>query len=252
MATDDHIRRNRDRWNATAGEWIAAAERNWAAEEPRWGEWGVAESELQMLPEDMTGMDAVDLGCGTGYVSSWMARRGARVRAIDLSAEQLATARRLQALHGTAIDFVEGDAERLPWEDESADFAISEYGAVTWCEPEAWLREAHRVLRPGGRLVFLGAHPLLDICWPLDGSVPAVETFQQSYFDLSRQDWSEEGVDFNLPLETWFALFRDIGFEVEDYREPRASANGPNWGDMITRDWAHRFPSEQVFTLRKR
>ena len=58
-------------------------------------------------------------------------------------------------------------------------------------------------------------------------------------------------MDFNLPLEGWFALFREIGFEVEDFREPRASADGPDWRSAITREWAHRYPSEQVFKLRR-
>jgi 16S rRNA G1207 methylase RsmC len=41
-----------------------------------WGNWSLPEEELRLLPDDMTGMDAIELGCGTGYVSAWMARRG--------------------------------------------------------------------------------------------------------------------------------------------------------------------------------
>jgi len=247
----DHAERNRTRWNDTASDWVAAAEANWAAAKATWGEWGVPESELEMLPADMTGIDAVELGCGTGYVSAWMARRGARVRAIDISEEQLATAARLQAEHGTPIEFVRGDAEHLPWPDASADFAISEFGASIWCEPGAWLREAHRVLRPGGRLVFLGNSTLCNICEPLNGDLPVVETLQSNYFDLHRQDWGDEGVCFNLPLSGWFSLFRAIGFAVEDFREPRPPLEGRETSRQATRAWAHRFPAEQVFKLRK-
>jgi SAM-dependent methyltransferase len=70
-----------------------------------WGNWSVPETELHLLPEDMSGMDAIELGCGTGYVSAWMARRGARVTGIDVSAEQLATARRLMASTGSTSPF---------------------------------------------------------------------------------------------------------------------------------------------------
>jgi ubiquinone/menaquinone biosynthesis C-methylase UbiE len=114
----------------------------------------------------MTGMDAIELGCGTGYVSAWMARRGARVTGIDVSAEQLATARRLMDEHGLDITFLEGNAEATGLPDAAFDFAISEYGAAIWCDPDLWLPEAHRLLRPGGTLVFLGNHPMAIITTP--------------------------------------------------------------------------------------
>ena len=85
------------------GRAVASGERSWDNEEPTWGMWGVTESELRLLPDDLAGTDAIELGCGTAYVSAWMARRGARVVGIDNSAAQLATARRLQIEH--ALDF---------------------------------------------------------------------------------------------------------------------------------------------------
>ena len=57
----------------------------------------------------------------------------------------------------------------MPLPDASFDFALSEYGASLWCEPEAWIAEAARLLRPGGRLVFLTNSPLLMLCTPHDG-----------------------------------------------------------------------------------
>ena len=147
---EKHVELNRDHWNAMAEEWVAMGEEAWASDAPYWGIWGVPERELGMLPGDMAGMDAVELGCGTGYVSAWMARRGAKVSAIDVSAGQLATARRLAGEHGVDIRFEEGNAEALPFADGAFDFAISEYGAAIWCDPQVWLREAWRVLRPGG------------------------------------------------------------------------------------------------------
>ena len=59
---------------------------------------------------------------------------------------------------------VHGNAERVPYPDASFDLAISEYGAAIWCDPYAWIPEAARLLRPGGRLVFLGNHTLLQLC----------------------------------------------------------------------------------------
>src|SRR5687767_3726944 len=120
----DHIRRNRDAWNSYAPDYVEAGERNWADDEPSWGIWGVPESEVGMFPADLAGMDAVELGCGTAYVSAWLARRGARPVGVDNSPAQLATARRLQREHGLDFPLIQADAEALPLPDARFDLAI--------------------------------------------------------------------------------------------------------------------------------
>ena len=189
-----HVSTNREHWNDRASEWVEAGERSWAAAEPGWGIWNVPEAELGMLPADMHGLRAVELGCGTGYVSGWMARRGAHVTGIDNSANQLATASRLAAQHGVELTLVHGNAETTPFADESFDFAISEYGAAIWCDPYAWIPEAHRILQPGGRLVFLGTHAVASVCTPLDGS-DNTRHLERAYFDLHKLDFREVAVD---------------------------------------------------------
>jgi 2-polyprenyl-3-methyl-5-hydroxy-6-metoxy-1,4-benzoquinol methylase len=92
----EHVRRNRRVWDSWAEQYIAAGEAAWAQGTPTWGIWGVPESQVGMFPEDVVGKDAIELGCGTAYVSAWLARRGARVVGIDNSEAQLASARRLQ------------------------------------------------------------------------------------------------------------------------------------------------------------
>jgi len=223
---------------------------------PLWGDWGVPEAELELLPVDMTGLRAVELGCGTGYVSAWMVRRGAAGTGIDASPQQLATARRLAQAHGVSLGLVHGDAEATPFEDGSFDFAISEYGAATWCEPYAWIPEAYRLLRPGGRLVFLGMHPVALLCSPADGSGPLASSLQRPYFGLHRVDRTRAEVDpggpgFNLPIATWFALFRQVGFVVEHFREPRPPADSPAVSPHATVAWARSWPAEQVWKLRR-
>ena len=107
------------------------------------------------LREDLAGKDIVELGCGTAYLSAWLARREARPVAVDLSSRQLASAARFQKEYGIRFSLVQADAEILPLPDEGFDLAISEYGASIWCDPYRWIPEAARVLPPSGELIFL-------------------------------------------------------------------------------------------------
>lgn len=252
----DYVKKNRELWDNDAHNWVAMGERAWALDEPNdWGIWHVPESELRLVPEDMTGMRAIELGCGTAYVSAWMARKGARVVGIDNSEKQLETARRLAGEHDVELELIHGNAEEVPYPDNSFDFAISEYGAATWADPYKWIPEAHRILKPGSDLVFLAHHPFVSIVMPRDGVALTDNTLRYSYFDLHRADWEEpgaSGVDFNLPTSSWVKLFHQVGFEILDYFElqnpdPEAEAQF----DVDPR-WAHDYPSEQVWKLRKR
>ena len=126
----------------------------------------------RLLPASLAGQDAIELGCGTAYVSAWLARRGARVVGVDSSQAQLATARRLQQEHRLEFPLLHGNAEAVPYPDASFDFAISEYGACLWADPHRWVPEAARLLRPGGRLVFLTNAFLHTLCVPAEGESP--------------------------------------------------------------------------------
>ncbi len=136
-----HAAVNRESWAKEAPSYVAGAERNWAADEITWGILDVPEDELGILP-DVDGKDVVELGCGTAYVSAWLARRGARVTGVDITPEQLATARAMQAKHGLAFPLVEASAEDVPLPDASFDLVVSEYGASIWCDPDLWIAEA--------------------------------------------------------------------------------------------------------------
>ena len=122
----EHVRRNREYWDQLARDYVEAGERAWASNAPAWGMWQIPESEVRMLPDDLRDRDTIELGCGTAYVSSWLARRGARPVGIDNSEQQLATARRLQREHGIDFPLIHGNAEHVPYPDASFDFAISE------------------------------------------------------------------------------------------------------------------------------
>ncbi|NLV56925.1 MAG: class I SAM-dependent methyltransferase, partial [Acidimicrobiales bacterium] len=144
---DDSIAGNRAYWNDTAHHWVGPGERAWATDEITWGTFEVPEAELRALP-DVTGLDVVELGCGTGYVSAWLLRGGARSSVgVDPTEGQLATARSLQHEHDLAFPLVQAAGEDVPLRDRCADLVVSEYGAAIWADPARWLPEAARLLR---------------------------------------------------------------------------------------------------------
>jgi len=252
----DYLERNRSAWNRRAADYVETAERNWAASGASWGRWSVPESALGVLPAQLVGLDCVELGCGTAYVSAWLARRGARPVGIDLSSEQLATARRLQQRHGLSFPLHEGSAEHLPFADESFDLAISEYGACLWADPRLWVPEAARVLRPGGRLIFLTNGTILMLCLRDDVDELPADRLVRDYFGMYRFEWTgAPEVEFHLGYGDWIRLLRDNGFEVEDLLEVRPPADAepiPPFDDIVALEWARRWPCEEVWKARKR
>jgi ubiquinone/menaquinone biosynthesis C-methylase UbiE len=145
----DHARENKASWEVEAANYVEPARRNWAQDEITWGMFHVPEAQVGALP-DIDGADVVELGCGTAYFSAWLARRGARPVGVDVTENQLATARAMQVEHKLEFPLIQASAEDVPLPDDSADLVLSEYGASLWCEPGAWIAEAARLLRPAG------------------------------------------------------------------------------------------------------
>jgi SAM-dependent methyltransferase len=252
----DYAMENRRHWDATADRWVSPGERSWAAAEPYWGIFRVPDDRIPLLPADLDRKDVVELGCGTAYVSAWAARRGARrVVGIDNSARQLETARRLAGEHGIDLTLHHGIAEDTPEPDASFDVAISEYGAVLWAEPAAFLTEARRLLRTGGTLSFLTSHPLAVLTAPLDGSIPSGMQLVRPWFGSYRYDWRDAvdepgGIEFVPTVGEWFALAQHAGFRIDDYREIQAPVSAPDTVVFaVTGAWAKQWPAEHAFWL---
>jgi len=253
MATDtpDYVATNREAWNRQADSYAVAGEREWASE-PVWGLWGIPEKDVGFFP-DLDGRDVLEDGCGTGYVSAWVARRGGRPIGLDNSPAQLATARRLQQEHNLRFPLVHGIAERLPFRDKSFDVVLSEYGAAIWSDPYLWIPEASRVLRPGGDLVFLGNSALLMLCAEDDETVAAGNAMLRDYFGMHRFEWpDDDGVEFHLGHGDWIRLLAANGFAVIDLVEPRPAADATTDYQFVTTEWARRWPAEEIWKARKR
>lgn len=249
----DHVGRNRAVWNGWATDYERAGLRSWSQDEPTWGIWGVPESQLHMLPPDLDGLDAIELGCGTGYVSAWLARRGARPVGIDVSDAQLANARRFQRQFGLQFPLLQASAEQVPLADASFDLAISEYGASIWCDPYRWVPEAARLLRPGGRLIFLVNGVFQMLCVPEVDNVPATDRLLRPYFGMHRFEWpDDDSVEFHLGYGDMLRLLRASGMEVEDLIEVRPPPGSTTPFQWTTLEWARKWPTEEVWKARKR
>jgi SAM-dependent methyltransferase len=248
----DSVERNVAGWTAANAEYTdGKAADAWSKDEITWGVFGVPESDIGALG-DVAGLDVVELGCGTAYFSAWLAKRGARPVGVDPTPAQLETARRMQVETGIEFPLVEAPAESVPLPDASFDLAVSEYGASLWAVPERWLAEAARLLRPGGRLVFLTNSVLVTLCVPDEGV--AGERLLRPQFGLWRLEWpTEETVEYHPPHGAWIRLLREHGFEVEALHELQAPEERAThtYYDFVTVDWARNWPAEDLWVARK-
>jgi SAM-dependent methyltransferase len=99
------------------------------------------------------GAEVVDVACGAGQTAIPMARNGSHVTGLDLAGNLIEEAKRRAAAEGLHVHFDEGDAEALPYEDESFDVAFSLIGAMFAPQPHIVAAELARVTRPGGRII---------------------------------------------------------------------------------------------------
>ena len=98
------------------------------------------------------GEAVLDVACGTGNVAIPAARAGGRVTGVDLTPGHFPAARARATAAGVAVDWVEGDVEALPFEDDGFDVVLSSFGCMFAPRHAVAAAELARVLRPGGRL----------------------------------------------------------------------------------------------------
>lgn len=247
---EPHVRRNRDFWDRAAEAYQEKHGRRLAATAEAWGVWRIPENRLQVLG-DVRRRDVLELGCGAAQWSAALARRGARVTGIDVSAAQLGLAGRHLSDTGVAAALVQGSVEELPFEDRSFDLVMGDHGALSFADPRAAIPEAARVLRPGGRLAFSIHSPLLFICWnPASERVDRRLHFE--YFDM-RSEADESSIQFQLPYGEWVDLFGENGLEVKRLVHLRPPDDATTtYDDYAPYEWARRWPAEDLWVVDKR
>jgi len=248
----DYVQQNVATWTRANADYTdASATRAWAQEEIRWGVFERPESELNILG-DVSGLDVVELGCGTAYFSAWLARRGAKVVGVDPTTAQLDTARRLQRETSLEFPLIEAIGEDVPLPDSSFDLVLSEYGASLWADPYRWIPEAARLLRPGGRLIFLTNSTVSVLSMTMEGQG---EHLVRPQFGLHNYEWPDtKEVEFHLAHGDWIDLLRANGFEIERLAELFASADAEThaYYKYVTAEWARKWPAEELWVARKR
>lgn len=243
--------RNRAAWESWAPRYAEAAHAAWSDDEIRWGTWGASESSLGLLEGLEPGAHVIELGCGTASIPAALKRRGFRPVGVDFVRPLLEVAAELEREWGLQFPLLCANAEALHYDGATFDCVISEYGASLWCDPCRWIPEAYRLLRRGGRLVFITHSSLLMACTPPDGG-PVGEHLVRDYFSSERVEFPGDGaVEFHLTHGDWVRLLRATGFVLEDLIEIQPPPEATTRFDFASAEWARRWPSEDLWIARK-
>lgn len=255
------IRANRGWWDANANDYQAEHGAFLGDDRFVWGPEGLDEAEAHLLGTELAGKRVLEVGAGAAQCSRWLAAQGAFAVASDLSYGQLAHALRIDAVEAgivavagaagaagevgaagsvsaagevstagaaevAGVPLVQADATRLPFADEAFDIVCSAYGAVPFvADSAAVMREAARVLKPGGRWVFSVSHPI-RWSFPDDPGEPGL-TARDSYFDRRPYvEFDERG------LATYAEHHRTLGDRVREI-----VAAGLRLVDVVEPEW---------------
>jgi SAM-dependent methyltransferase len=194
------------------------------------------ESDLKLLGP-LDGKRILDLGCGAGHNAIALARQGAKVIAVDESADQIAAAREACEREGVKIELHHAPLAELAFvRADTIDACFSAYGLAGIGDLDRVLRQVHRVLRPEQPLVFSLPHPAFAVVDP--GNIDPLR-IRRSYFDPAPVAWS--GADGATPdrprtlQELATSLFRN-NFRLDNLLEPEPSTGGarsPHWTEAM-------------------
>jgi SAM-dependent methyltransferase len=186
--------------------------------------WTYRDAFFALVPEP--GAATLEVGCGEGRVARDLVARGHRVTGLDASPTLLSAA----ALADPASRYVEGPAEALPFEDGAFDLVVAYNSLMDVEDMLVAVREAARVLAPGGRLCACITHPLPDAGSWRDEEVFAIT---ESYLDrrwvsaaMERKGLAFTFEGWCFPLEAYTRALEEAGLLIEAVREPADPAGG--------------------------
>lgn len=223
--------RNADSYQGEHGSFLGDARFVWCPE-------GLDEADVQLLGP-VVGRRVLEVGCGAAQCTRWLTGRGAAAVGVDLSAGQLAHARRLDRATGVPAPAVQAEATQLPFADSTFDLACSAFGAVPFvADSAALMKEVARVLRPGGSWVFSTTHPI-RWCMPDDPGRAGL-VMRDSYFD--RRPYVEQDEHGRA---TYAEHHRTLGDRVREIRAAGlvlVDLVEPAWPEGHDRAWGQWSP----------
>lgn len=225
-------------WNASAETWTKLARAGYDV----YRDYLNTPAFFDLLP-DVAGLSGLDLGCGEGHNTRLLAKRGARMTAVDIAKVFIAHARRTEAQEPLGIAYRVASAVELPFSDATFDFATGFMSFMDIPETDRVLAEAFRILKPGGFLQFSIAHPCFDTPHRRNlrdekGVTLAIEVgdyFRNQDGEISEwlfgaaPPYVRQGLPkfktprFTRTLSQWLNLLIQTGFQLERIEEPRPS-----------------------------
>jgi SAM-dependent methyltransferase len=221
---------------------------------------------IERMIGDVAGARVLDLGCGSGPYSIWLAERGANVSGMDLSHTMISLARERALARKVQADFRVADIrDPLPFGEAEFDLVITATALHYVEDLDATMKEAARVLKPGARLIASVLHPMSTALFPLDGSeeVEGPDPWEGWYFGspirsietpwLAFGDVSKEGRRIRCHHHTisdYFSSVSSANLSITDLSEPRPT---PEFAEMNLErfDQAMRVPVFLIFKAQR-
>jgi ubiquinone/menaquinone biosynthesis C-methylase UbiE len=179
------------------------------------------------------GKKVIEIGCGNGYFSRYLARRGAKVTAFDISPKMIEIAKAEESKNPLGITYIERDAANLRGlKSRSFDRAVANMSLLDVVKIEKAIKETGRVLRPGGKFIFSILHPafMFDGTWEKIGGIDRygriVWRYLRPYTNINQ--WNEKELKtkgYVRPLGFYVHALRSAGFMISDLREIATKKN---------------------------
>ncbi len=186
----------------------------------------IADERTLRLLGPVEGKRVLELGCGGGQSSIALAKQGAKVIAVDPSAERLDQVRAACDREEVKVELHQGDLAELPFvRAETIDVVLSTYALASVPDLDRVFRQVHRVLRQESALVFSLPHPVFEL-FDQESSDPL--RIAHSYFDRSPRSWRDgdaEGVSYPRSITDIFTGLMRANFRVDTLLEPAVGAD---------------------------
>jgi len=226
-------------WDANAEAWTALSRAGYDQSRDQFN----TPQFMAILPE-LRGLRGLDIGCGEGHNTRLLARRGADMTGLDISTRFLDYAVASERQDPLAIAYVKASAQAMPFPEASFDFATAFMSLMDVPQPDLAVRQAWRVIRPGGFFQFSICHPCFQTHrwqWVFDEAGRRQGIVCGDYFerrDGAIDEWSFGAAPaelkarypkFRIPrfyrtLSEWMHMLLDNGFVITRVQEPAPTA----------------------------